>query len=74
MRHAAVAERRAAGAIDHEYGVFGAGHFDVVDGDVLHDLGGIDALLVAHADEVVKGDSGQGDHGRAVEARIIETI
>jgi hypothetical protein len=74
MCHTPIAERRPTGTIGNDHRMLGTGHFYIVKRDVLHDSRGIDALLVAHADQVVKGDAGQGEDGRAVEVRIVEPV
>ena len=50
------------------------GHLDVVERDRLHQLGRIDALLIARPDKVMKGHAGDRDDGRAVESGVVEPI
>ncbi len=74
MGHAAVAQRGPTGAIADDDRMLGASHLLVVQGHVLHQLGGVDTLLITHADQIVESEPSQGDHRRAIESRIIEPI
>jgi hypothetical protein len=74
VRDAAVAERRAAGPVGDDDRMFRTRHFYVVERHILHDAGRIHALLKAHADEIVEGDSGQGDDRGAVQMRIVQSV
>jgi hypothetical protein len=66
MGDPAVTERHPAGAVRHQHGVFRAGHFDIVERHVLHQLRGVDALLVARSDQVVERHARDRDDRRAV--------
>jgi hypothetical protein len=72
MRDAAFAKRRAAGAVGDNQRVAGAGHLYIVERDLLHQRNGVEALLEAGADQIVKGQAGDGDDRRAVELRVVK--
>ena len=74
MRHAAVTKRGSTGAVADNHRVLGASDLLIVQGDALHQLGRIDALLVTNANQVMECQSGQRDDRRAVKRGVIETI
>jgi hypothetical protein len=74
MGHAAIAQRRAAGPVRDQNGVLGSGNLLVVDGQRLHQLHGVDALLIPHAAKIMEGQSRERHDRRPVECRIVETI
>jgi hypothetical protein len=74
MSHPAVTKRGTAGPIGDQDGVLGAGHLFVVDRQRLHQLHGVDALLVANTPQIVKGQPGKRHDRRAVKRGIVKTV
>ncbi len=74
MGDAAIAERRAAGAVGDDHRMFGTGDLDIEQGQAFHQLHRVDRLLEAHPDQIVEGGAGDGQHRRAVERRVIESV
>ena len=74
MGHAAIAERRPACPVGDENGVLRSGDFFVVDRQRLHQLHGVDALLVADAAQIMECQPRERDHRRAVERGVVKTI
>ena len=74
MRDPAIAERGATGAVGDQDGMFRTRHFDIVERDVLHQLGRVDALLIARADEIVERQAGDRHHRRAVHIGVVQTV
>jgi hypothetical protein len=74
MRDATIAKRSPASAVANDKSVFGSSDLFVLEGDRLHQLHGINVLLVAHAPEVVKRQPREGHRRRSVHRRIIETV
>lgn len=74
MRDAAISQRRAAGAIGDDQCMFWSGDLFVVHRERLHELQGVDALLVTHPSEIVKGQSGQRYDRSAVERRVVKSV
>jgi hypothetical protein len=74
MGHAAIAKCRTAGPVRDQNGVLGSRHLLVVDGQRLHQLHSIDALLIADAAQIMEGQTRERHHRRTIERRVVETI
>src|SRR5438477_7485347 len=74
MRHATVAERGTTRPVGHDHGMLRPCDLLIIKGDFLHQTDSVDALLVANAVQIMKGQTGQRDHRRTVERGIIKPI
>ena len=74
MRDALCGERRTTRGIDEAACLAGAHELLVEDGDILEQRKQIDLLLVMHAKEVMIGLAGDGEHGCAVELRVVQPV
>jgi hypothetical protein len=74
MGHASVAQRRATGAVRNEQRMLRARHLFTICRKRLHQLHGIDGLLITNASKVVERQARYSHHRRAVERGIVEAI
>jgi hypothetical protein len=74
MSDSPIAKRYATGPVRHQHSVFRSGHFDIIQGHVLHELRRVDALLVARSDQVMKGHARDRDNRRAIHVCVVKTV
>ena len=74
MRHSAIGQRGLDGLVQYVHHVRRPHDPLVVEGDVHVQLVEIEVLLVMSADHVVESVAGDGQHGLAVELRVVETV
>jgi len=74
VRDTATAEGGPAGHVSHDQGVAGAGDGGVVQRDTLHQLDRVHILHEAGVDQIMEGETGDGDNGRAVHLGVVKSV
>ena len=74
MRDTALRQRHPAGTVSDDNSVLRSRDLFIVERDTLHQPDGVDALLKTHTPQVVEGEPGKSDDGRAIESRFVKAI
>src|SRR3984885_541081 len=74
MRDTALRQRHPAGPVSDDNSVLRSSDLFIVERDTLHQPNSVDALLKTHASQVVEGQPGKSDDGRAIESRFVKAI